>query len=258
MAPISQRISQRRLNPSAVGARDRIHYLQVQTRARIFMNGARAAFSRSRRRNDQQEALAMERNRICAALALCLAAGALLPSFAAAEETKVLHKCVDAKGVTSIQANPCAKGTTEVWARAAQTEAKPTEADVAAARAREARNQAEVVRQSAELQQRLAPPTPPQGSHLAGTPGEGSQLARTPTEGTHLANTPSEGSQLTPASLDNPSPPSPLGGGISNCQLAQNFAASVREKTWIGITDDQMKRIYGWVQDQCRVQTSTD
>jgi len=188
----------------------------------------------------------MECNRIWAALALCIATGALLPSFAAAEETKVLHKCVDAKGVTSIQANACAKGSTEVWVRPAQTEAKPTEADLAAAREREARNQAEVLRQSAELQQRVAPPTPPPGSHQAGTP----------TEGTHLANTPSEGSQMTPANLNEGSAPAPV-PAISNCQVAQNFVAEVREKTWIGITDEQMKRIYGWVQDQCRVQTAT-
>jgi type II secretory pathway pseudopilin PulG len=224
----------------------------------IHERGARP-FIRGRRRTTTKEAFAMERNRISAVLATCIAAGALLPSFAAAEETKVLHKCVDAKGLTSIQANPCAKGTTEVWSRPAQTEAKPTEADIAAARERDARNREEVARQSAELQRRIAP-TPPTsgapGSQLAGTPTEGTHLANTPTEGTHLANTPSEGSQMTPVRLEDEAPPPPV--GISNCQAAQSFASAVREKSWIGLTDDQIKRVYGWVQDQCRVKTASD
>jgi len=186
----------------------------------------------------------MERKEIGLGLALCIAGGALLlPGRAAAEETKVLHKCVDAKGVTSIQANPCAKGSTEVWVRDAQTEPKQTQAEVDAARAREARNQAAVREQSAELQKRLqpqvAPPpvTPQPGSHLAG------------------ATNPVEGSQLAPAPVEEP--PLPQAVAPNNCQAAQNFATAVREKTWIGLTDDQLKRIYGWVTDQCRVQTQT-
>ena len=193
----------------------------------------------------------MERNRIHAALALCLAAGALLPSVAAAEETKVLHKCVDAKGITSIQAAPCAKGSKEVWARPAQAVPEPTEADVAAARAREAQARQEVNRQAEELNRRVAPtttPTPPQGSHLAGTP----------TEGTHLANTnnPREGSQLAPVTADEA--PQPNASAINSCQAAQAFSTSVREKSWIGLTDEQMRRIFGWVAEQCRVQTAVD
>jgi len=185
----------------------------------------------------------MESNRIGMALVLCLAGGAfVLPSTAAAEQTEVLHKCVDAKGVTSIQAKPCAKGTTEVWARPAQTEPKPTAADLAAAREREARAQKEVLAQSEELQRRLqpqvapAPPaTPVPGSHLAG------------------ATNPPEGSQLAPLRVEEP--PMPQAVTINNCQAAQAFAGAVREKSWIGLTDDQMKRIYGWVSDQCRVST---
>ena len=188
----------------------------------------------------------MERNRIGMALVLCLAGGALvLPSTAAAEPTEVLHKCVDAKGLTSIQAKPCAKGTTEVWARQAQTEPKSTAADLAAARAREARAQKEVIVQSEELQRRLqqqVAPAPPErpvpGSHLAG------------------ATNPPEGSQMAPKPVEEP--PMPQAITVDNCQSAQNFAGAVREKTWIGLTDDQMKRIYGWVTDQCRVQTQSD
>jgi hypothetical protein len=188
----------------------------------------------------------MDRKEVGVALALCVAGCALLlPGRAAAEESKVLFKCVDAKGVTSIQAKPCGKGMTEVWKRDAQTEPKPTQADIDAAKAREARNQQEVVRQSVELEQRLAPkvatPTPampPAGSHLAG------------------ATNPKEGSQLAPVPVEEPLQPQAI--TVNNCQAAQAFASAVREKTWIGLTDDQMRRIYGWVQDQCRVQTQSN
>jgi hypothetical protein len=188
----------------------------------------------------------MERKEVGVALALCIAGCALLlPGRAAAEESKVLYKCIDGKGVTSIQAKPCAKGSREEWKRDAQTEPKPTAAELAAAREREARNQQEVVKQSAELEQRLAPkvaPAPPEmppaGSHLAG------------------ATNPREGSQLAPLRVEEPAEPQAI--TINNCQAAQAFATAVREKTWIGLTDDQMRRIYGWVTDQCRVQTQTN
>jgi hypothetical protein len=144
--------------------------------------------------------------------------------------------------VTSIQAKPCAKGSTEVWKRDAQTEPKPSEAELAAAREREARAQREVVQQSAQLQRQLQPtvaPAPP----------------ASPTPGSHLAGAtnPVEGSQLAPVPVEEP--PMPQAVTIDNCQAAQSFATAVREKTWIGLTDDQMKRIFGWVADQCRVQT---
>jgi len=184
----------------------------------------------------------MERKEIGIGLALCLAGCTLLlPGRAAAEETKVLHKCVDGKGVTSIQANPCAKGSTEVWKRDAQTEPKQTQAEIDAARAREARNQQAVVQQSAELQQRLQPQAKPATSP-PNSPPPGSQVA-------------GNGSQMIPLSSEDP--PQPQAIAINNCQAAQAFATSVREKTWIGLTDDQMKRIYGWVADQCRVQTQS-
>ena len=185
----------------------------------------------------------MERNRIAVGLALCIAGSALvLPSLAAAQATEVLHKCVDAKGVTSIQANPCPKTSTEVWKRDAQTEPKQTPADIAAAREREARARQEVIVQSEELQRKLdaqvapAPPaSPTPGSHLAGS------------------TNPREGSQLAPVAVEEP--PMPQAVTVDNCQAAQAFATAVREKTWIGLTDDQMKRVFGWVADQCRVRT---
>ena len=186
----------------------------------------------------------MERKDIGFGLALCLAGCALLlPGRAAAEETKVLHKCVDAKGVTSIQAAACPKGTTEVWARDAQTEPKQTAAEAAAAREREARNRAQVVVESAELQRRMAPqvaPAPPAspapGSHLAG------------------ATNPPEGSQMAPVAVQEPAVPQQA----TSCQAAQAFSTAIREKSWIGLNDDQLRRIYAWVGEQCRVQPALD
>jgi len=187
----------------------------------------------------------MERNRIEIGLALCIAGSALmLPSFAAAQQTEVLHKCVDAKGITSIQAKPCAKGSTEVWTRAAQTEPKPTAAEVAAARERQARAQEEVRVQSEALQRQLQPQVAP-------------ALPASPTPGSHLAGAtnPVEGSQLAPKQVEEPA--MPQAAAIDNCGSAQAFAAEVREKTWLGLTDDQLKRVYGWVSDQCRVRTQS-
>lgn len=190
----------------------------------------------------------MERNSIQAGLVLLLGACALSAAgAAAAEETKVLYKCVDAKGVVSIQSKACPAGSTEAWKRAAQTEPKPTPADIAAQQEREARNRQAVLAETAELQRKLAaqaapPPGSPQaGSHLAG--------ATNPREGSHLA-------PVSPASAEDV--PLPQSVSVNNCQAAQAFAAGVREKTWIGLTDDQMRRIFGWVADQCRVSTATD
>ena len=98
--------------------------------------------------------------------------------------------------------------------------------------------------QSQELERKLQPqvaPAPP----------------ASPTPGSHLAGAtnPVEGSQLAPLAVQEP--PMPQSVTLNNCSMAQAFAASVREKTWIGLTDDQLRRLYGWVADQCRVQTQT-
>lgn len=167
----------------------------------------------------------MRRNPNQAVLVLLIGACALSVAGAAtAEETKVLYKCVDAKGVVSIQSKACPAGSTEAWKRDAQTVPKPTPAEVAAQQEREARNRQAVLTETAELQRKLAAQaTPPPGSPA--------------------------GAQDVPL---------PQSVAVNNCQAAQAFAAGVREKTWIGLTDDQMRRIFGWVADQCRVSTATD
>lgn len=187
----------------------------------------------------------MKRTTMQAGLALAIAGCALaLPLAATAEETKTLYKCVDAKGVVSIQAKACPAGSTQAWRRAAQTEPKQTADEAAVAREREARNQQKVVALTQEVQRGLAaqapaPATPLPGSHLAG------------------ATNPPEGSHMAPTSTTE-QPPDPTSLRIDGCQQAQSFASAVREKTWLGLDDDQTRRLFAWVADQCRVNTKPE
>jgi hypothetical protein len=168
----------------------------------------------------------MKPNALHSSLALLLAGCALaLPTPVGAEETKNLYKCVDGKGVVSIQSKSCP------WVRPAQTEPKQTEQDVQAAREREQRDQQQVRELSAELNRKVAEQIAAEQPRSV----PGSQIIPTP-----------------------PTPEAPDPGALqsavtSQCGQAQSFMAAVREKTWIGMTDEQMKRIYAWVADQCRV-----
>lgn len=188
----------------------------------------------------------MKPNTMQAGLALLLAGCAFALPAAAADETKVLYKCVDAKGVVSITGRKCAAGSVEAWHRDAQTEPKRTPEQLEAARAQEARDQQKVAELSQEVQRRVAesrlpdppPPGPVPGSHLAG------------------ATNPPEGSQLAPKQV--PDAPDPTQLRPDNCQAAQNFGTAVREKTWLGLTDDQTRRLFAWVADQCRVNTNSN
>src|SRR4249919_917239 len=105
-----------------------------------------------------------------AGLAVLVAGCALaLPMTAGAEETKTLYKCVDAKGVVSIQAKTCPSGTTQAWVRPAQTEPKQTAAEAQAAREREQRNQQQVRDLSNEVNRKMAAqtaPPPPEPARL--------------------------------------------------------------------------------------------
>jgi hypothetical protein len=48
-------------------------------------------------------------------------------------------------------------------------------------------------------------------------------------------------------------PETPAGQPPANtaCDSAKAFASSVQEKIWLGLTQDQTQRLYGWVLDQC-------
>ena len=171
----------------------------------------------------------MKRTTLHPALFLLAAGAFALPLAAAAEDTKTLYKCVNAKGVSAIQSKPCPAGSTEAWKRAAETEPKATAQDIAAAQAREARNQQQVKELSAEVQRKLAEQQP--------VP---TVVGATPATTTTTTTSPTPTPELPAVVYD-------------NCQAAKAFATSVQEKSWIGLTDDQTRRIYGWVADQCRV-----
>jgi hypothetical protein len=102
---------------------------------------------------------------------------------------------------------------------------------VAAAQAREARNREQVRELSAEVAKKVAEQATP----------------------TVIGPTPATPSPTPVAER----PPVPA-VAYDNCQAAQAFASSVQEKTWIGLTDDQTRRIFGWVADQCRVVTKPE
>lgn len=62
---------------------------------------------------------------------------------AATAQAQQLHKCVDAKGHTSYQSDPCNAGQREVWVRDATPEPPPTYEQQRAAQIRQQRQEAE-------------------------------------------------------------------------------------------------------------------
>jgi hypothetical protein len=154
------------------------------------------------------------------AVSVCVALFAATTAQAATEKKNQLFKCVDAKGVVSIQSVRCPAGSTEAWRRDAAPEPPPTPEQAAQAEAKLRRDQQAVRELSALVDKKLHPPPAAAPSPVAPEPAE---------------------------------PPTEESLAVDACQAAQAFAASAREKTWLGLTDDQTRRLYGWVADQCRV-----
>ena len=146
----------------------------------------------------------------------------LLALPAAAADKAELFKCVDAKGATSIQSAPCAKGSTQVWRRDATPEAAPTPEQQAQAQARKERDQRTVRELGEDVARKLAPPAP--------TPAR-------PPEAPAVA--------VADAAV-----------ARDRCGLAQDFAAQLREKSWLELSDDQVRRLYAWVATQCQPEPS--
>jgi hypothetical protein len=143
----------------------------------------------------------------------------LLPLPAAAD---TLYKCVDAAGIASIQMDPCAKGSRQVWARDTVPEPPPTPEQVAAAQAR-AEAQA---RQRAEEEARWLE------EEEARRKAAVEAAAKPAAKADDAASTPT-------------TPPDP-------CDEAKAFAAQLRDKPWLGLDPAQMQRVYGWVAQQCK------
>jgi hypothetical protein len=148
------------------------------------------------------------------------AAWLLLAAPAAAADKAELFKCVDAAGVTSIQSAPCAKGSTQVWRRDAAPEAPPTPEQAAQAQARRERDERTVRELSQEVERKLKPAPPPREE-------------RAPEPAAVRADE---------APADAP----------DRCAQAQEFAAQLRDKEWLALSDDQVRRLYGWVATQCQ------
>lgn len=159
--------------------------------------------------------------RLALVLVLALASGA---ASAVQAQDNLLYKCVDANGKVSIQSNACPAGSTTAWRRAAPSEPQRTASQQAQAEAKMLRDQQTVRELSEVVDKKLKESTVPV--------------------------------KPTPAVVEVSSAPSPI--AIDPCQVAQAFANSVREKSWIGLTDDQNRRIYGWVAEQCKVKTAID
>lgn len=169
--------------------------------------------------NDGSMVAGLGKPMLCNALILmALCSG--LPGNAVAAQKSELFKCVDAAGVTSIQSEPCAQGSTVVWRRSATPEPKPTPDQAAQVEAKRLRDM-QTVRELSEIVERRSRPQPPELS-------AGEKPAAT------------EAKPLTA------------------CESAMEFSASVRDKQWLALSDDQMQRIYRWVAEQCKVTTGAN
>src|SRR3990167_2241978 len=150
------------------------------------------------------------RSRWLRMVACCLA---LSTASTAVAGKNLLYKCVSAAGVTSIQSVACPAGSKEEWRRDATPEPPPTPEQLARAEAKLLRDQ-QLVRELSEIvEKKLQPPAP--------------APAPAPTAATAAA-------AAEQASVD-------------ACQEAQAFAGAVREKAWVGLTDEQTRRLYIWV-----------
>lgn len=141
---------------------------------------------------------------------------------AAAEKSSVLYKCVTPAGVISIQSEACPKGSTEAWRRDATPDPAMTPEQLAQADAKRQRDQ-QTVRELSEIVERKLQPQPAPGAR------------RKPAD-----------EEAEPAAIADP------------CDQAQVFAASLRDKPWLALTEDQTRRLYGWVAEQCKTPARKD
>lgn len=152
---------------------------------------------------------------------LLLCAGLALPGQAA--DKNQLFKCVDAAGAISIQSGPCAKGSTEAWRRDANAEPPPSPEQRAEAEAKRLRDQQTVRELSEQVERRLAPKP-----EAAPAPAPEKKA---------------EGAAAEPS---------------DRCSQAQDFATQLRDKRWLDLSEDQVRRLYAWVAEQCKPVPAAD
>jgi hypothetical protein len=150
-----------------------------------------------------------------------LVCAALVWAPAAFAGKNMLYKCVDPAGVISIQSTSCAAGWTQAWKRDATPEPAPTPEQAAQAEAKLLRDQ-QTVREQLEIVDRKFKPAAPEPVAPAPTPEPSA-----------------DGAAAKPAIE------------VDACEAAQNFAGSIRDKQWLGLTEEQTRRLYTWVSEQC-------
>lgn len=153
----------------------------------------------------------------------------LLAAPAAFAEKNLLYKCVSVAGVTSIQSVPCPKGSTEAWHRDATPEPPPTPEQVAQAEAKLQRDQREVRELSEIVDKRVKASLEPNAPETQADPAANASAAAAAEQ----------------ASVD-------------ACQSAQAFAGSLREQAWLGLTEEQTRRLYTWVAEQCKAPAKSE
>jgi hypothetical protein len=133
---------------------------------------------------------------------------------------EALYKCTDPKGAVSIQSEPCAKGSTQVWKREATPDPAPSPEELAA-RAALAQAEAERIAETARLaeERRLA------------------AKARI-----------DEDKRLREAVANAVSPPPRK----SECTKAHDFNDTALQLPWLELTQLQRERMQRWVIEQCR------
>ncbi len=152
----------------------------------------------------------------------CLATAPVIAGPTTALASHSLYKCVDSKGVVSIQSNPCPAGATQAWRRDAERVPPLTPEQQEAAEVKRAHDQQRVRELSAIVDRKLRAATAPP--------------------------------QMPQAPVSQASEPAPADA----CQSAQDFAGQLRDKAWLGLTEDQIRRLYGWVSDQCKLPEADD
>lgn len=161
------------------------------------------------------------------ALALC---AALLWAPVAFAGKNLLYKCVDAAGVVSIQSVACPAGWTEAWKRDATPEPALTPEQQAQVEARKLRDEQNVREQLEIVDRKMRPVAPePVAETAAPAPGDAPPAAGEPARDA---------------------------GESDACAAAQAFAGSVRDKSWLGLSEEQVRRLYSWVAEQCKAPSS--
>ena len=161
--------------------------------------------------------------RIATAVMIALA---FQPAIAtAAKEQHSLYKCIDKAGVVSIQSSACPAGATTSWRRDATPEALPTPQQSAQAEAKRLRDQQSVRELSAQVERRL----------------------KEEQDATLVAPADASPPPATPPAIPTPNP------DLQACQDAQEFANQVRGRDWLGLSEEQVRRLYAWVAQQCKV-----